>query len=103
MRADLTPGAWTGGNGRPVDGSVPRRWREIEREAAAHRVRGISFIVEPSRRELIEIGRLIDAGVVRPIVESVLPLEKARADEGLFALRAYQPSARRVYQTAALP
>ena len=27
------------------------------REAAAHRVRGISFIVEPSRRELIEIGR----------------------------------------------
>jgi len=34
--------------------------------------------VEPSRRELIEIGRLIDAGVVRPIVESVLPLERAR-------------------------
>jgi NADPH:quinone reductase-like Zn-dependent oxidoreductase len=27
---------------------------------------------------LIEIGRLIDAGVVRPIVESVLPLEQAR-------------------------
>ena len=48
------------------------------REAAAHRVRGISFIVEPSRRELIEIGRLIDAGVARPIVESVLPLERAR-------------------------
>ena len=48
------------------------------REAAAHRVRGISFIVEPSRRELIEIGRLFDAGVARPIVESVLPLERAR-------------------------
>ncbi len=45
------------------------------RKAAAH---GISFIVEPSRRELIEIGRLIDAGVARPIVESVLLLERAR-------------------------
>ena len=67
-----------GGNGRPVDGSLPRRWREIEE--GGRRPPGPRHLVhrgaEPSR--VIEIGRLIDAGVVRPIVESVLPLERAR-------------------------
>ena len=43
------------------------------------------FIVEASRPQLIEIGKLIDAGHVRPIVEAVFPLAKAREafDRGL--------------------
>jgi NADPH:quinone reductase-like Zn-dependent oxidoreductase len=34
------------------------------------------FIVEPSREQLVELAKLIDAGVVRPILSEVLPLEK---------------------------
>ena len=45
-----------------------------EREA-----RGVFFIVEPRRGQLIELARLIDAGTVRPMVEAVLPLAQARA------------------------
>lgn len=51
----------------------------ISREkATAHAVQGIFFIVKPSRWELIEISRLIDGGHVRPNVEAVFPLERAR-------------------------
>ena len=39
---------------------------------------GLFFIVEPSRTQLNELTRLIDSGAVRPIVEAVLPLERAR-------------------------
>lgn len=39
---------------------------------------GLFFVVEPSRTQLNELSRLIDAGVIRPIVEAVLPLEQAR-------------------------
>jgi len=46
--------------------------------AAALGVRGVFFIVEPNRTQLLEIGHLIDAGTLRPIVGAVLPLEKAR-------------------------
>jgi NADPH:quinone reductase-like Zn-dependent oxidoreductase len=35
------------------------------------------FVVRPDRAELIEIGRLIDQGVVRPILEAVYPLSQA--------------------------
>jgi NADPH:quinone reductase-like Zn-dependent oxidoreductase len=41
-------------------------------------VKGIFFIVRPSRWELIEIARLIDTGHVRPNVEAVFPLERGR-------------------------
>jgi NADPH:quinone reductase-like Zn-dependent oxidoreductase len=41
-------------------------------------VRGIYFIVEPSRAQLVEIARLIDAGEVRPVLDVVLPLARAR-------------------------
>ena len=47
-------------------------------KAARYGVRGVDFIVKPSRAQLIEIARLIDAGAVRPIVEATFPLEKAR-------------------------
>ena len=39
---------------------------------------GLFFIVEPRRTQLNELSRLIDAGMIRPIVEAVLPLNQAR-------------------------
>jgi NADPH:quinone reductase-like Zn-dependent oxidoreductase len=39
---------------------------------------GLFFIVEPRRAHLHELSRLIDAGTIRPIVEAVLPLNRAR-------------------------
>jgi NADPH:quinone reductase-like Zn-dependent oxidoreductase len=39
------------------------------------RVRDAFFIVEPNRAQLIEISRLIDAGVIRPVVGAVFPME----------------------------
>jgi NADPH:quinone reductase-like Zn-dependent oxidoreductase len=37
------------------------------------------FVVEPSRDQLVELARLVDAGEVRPAIDSVFPLEDARA------------------------
>ncbi len=45
---------------------------------AGRTARGLFFIVEPRRTQLIELSRLIDAGMIRPIVEAVLPLNQAR-------------------------
>lgn len=42
------------------------------------RVRDAFFIVEPNRAQLIEIARLIDAGVIRPIVGAVFSMEHFR-------------------------
>ncbi|MGE5443788.1 MAG: NADP-dependent oxidoreductase [Ignavibacteriales bacterium] len=47
-------------------------------KAAQYEVRGIDFIVEPSREQLIEIACLIEAGELRPIIEATFPLEEAR-------------------------
>ena len=41
-------------------------------------IKGLYFIVEPNRTQLEEIGRLIDTGRLRVLVDSVLPLEQAR-------------------------
>jgi NADPH:quinone reductase-like Zn-dependent oxidoreductase len=49
-----------------------------EDKAARYGVRGVFFIVEPSRAQLVEIGRLIDSGRIRPVVSNVLPLTQAR-------------------------
>src|SRR6266705_5388346 len=46
-------------------------------EAKAHGVRPVWFVVEPNREQLIQIGALIDAGKVRPIIETILPLSQA--------------------------
>ncbi|HEX7734327.1 MAG TPA: NADP-dependent oxidoreductase [Ktedonobacteraceae bacterium] len=46
-------------------------------EAKAHDVRPVWFIVEPNREQLIQIGALIDAGQIRPIIETILPLSQA--------------------------
>jgi NADPH:quinone reductase-like Zn-dependent oxidoreductase len=47
--------------------------------AAKYGVRGVEFIVEPNRAQLIEIARLIETGALRVIVEATFPLPKARA------------------------
>jgi NADPH:quinone reductase-like Zn-dependent oxidoreductase len=41
-------------------------------------VRFAWFIVEPNREQLIQIGSLIDAGKLRPIIDAVFPLAQAR-------------------------
>lgn len=47
-------------------------------EAARHHAEGEAFMVEPNRDELAEIGRLIDSGRVRVIVQQTLPLHEVR-------------------------
>jgi NADPH:quinone reductase-like Zn-dependent oxidoreductase len=46
--------------------------------AKEHDVRFAWFVVEPNRDELIQIGALIDAGQLRPIIDTVFPLAQAR-------------------------
>jgi NADPH:quinone reductase-like Zn-dependent oxidoreductase len=41
-------------------------------------VRGAFFIVEPNRTQLIELGDLIDKGILRVVVGAVLPLARTR-------------------------
>jgi NADPH:quinone reductase-like Zn-dependent oxidoreductase len=47
-------------------------------QALRPEVRFVWFIVEPSGEQLRQIGSLIDAGLVRPIVDQVFPLAEAR-------------------------
>ncbi|HET7057345.1 MAG TPA: NADP-dependent oxidoreductase [Nitrospiraceae bacterium] len=42
------------------------------------RVRDAFFIVEPNREQLIEISRLIDTGIIRPIVGDVFSMDDVR-------------------------
>jgi NADPH:quinone reductase-like Zn-dependent oxidoreductase len=46
-------------------------------EAAKYGVRAMSFLSQPNGNELRQIGRLIDEGVVKPVVSTVLPLKEA--------------------------
>ena len=46
--------------------------------ALSERVEASYFVVEPSRDQLIELARLVDEGIVRPLVDSVFPLADAR-------------------------
>ena len=45
----------------------------------AQRVRVIYFVVEPDRQQLVELAKLATDGTVRPAIDSVFPLEDARA------------------------
>jgi len=47
-------------------------------KAAQYGVRGVEFIVEPNRAQLIEIAHLIDAGTVRPVVQETFSLRDTR-------------------------
>ena len=49
-----------------------------EEKASKYGVKGFSILVEPNKKELIEIARLVDAGEVRPVVDAVFPLPRAR-------------------------
>ena len=46
-------------------------------QAKAHGVRALFFVVQPNRAELSQIGDLIDAGQVQPVIETVFPLSEA--------------------------
>ena len=72
-----------GPRGRLVSIAVPR---PPERESDDGR-RAIWFIVKQDREQLVEIGGLIDAGQLRPIVAGELPLERGQD--------AYGPTAHR--------
>ena len=47
-------------------------------QAKAQSVRALFFVVQPNRAELSQIGDLIDAGQVQPVIETVFPLSEAR-------------------------
>ena len=49
-----------------------------EDKAAKYDVRAASILVQPNRDQLIQIGQLIDASTIRPIVAAVFPLSDAR-------------------------
>jgi len=49
-----------------------------EDKAEALGVRGVSMLVEPNRTQLVEMSRLIDSGRVRPIINEVFPLGRAK-------------------------
>jgi NADPH:quinone reductase-like Zn-dependent oxidoreductase len=46
---------------------------------ADERTKRAFFIVEPNRPQLLEIGKLLQAGDLRPVVETVLPFSQASA------------------------
>jgi len=53
---------------------------EPSREAAAERgIDAVYFVVEPSREQLVRIGRLVDSGDLRVTIGEVFPLTDARA------------------------
>ena len=43
-----------------------------------HGVRAMIYMVRPNAAELAEIARMIDDGIVKPVVTTVLPLAEAR-------------------------
>jgi NADPH:quinone reductase-like Zn-dependent oxidoreductase len=47
-------------------------------EAAKHGVRSAFFSAQPNSSQLSEIAKLVDAGKLKPVVETVLPLSDAR-------------------------
>jgi len=49
-----------------------------EVDAARYHASGAAFMVEPNRKELAKIGRMIDDGKVRVLVQHALPLEEVR-------------------------
>ena len=52
-------------------------------EAAAHDVRAVFFACQPNGAQLTEIARLIDAGKVRSVVDTIMPLAEARRAQEL--------------------
>ena len=73
-RVDLVFDTAGGDALRAAVGSAPRI------VSVAEEADGVShFIVEPSRPGLVELARRADAGELKPAIDSVFPLEEARA------------------------
>jgi NADPH:quinone reductase-like Zn-dependent oxidoreductase len=51
----------------------------IAEQPAEGTVDSVYFVVEPNREQLIEVARLVDAGELRPAIDSVFPLAEAPA------------------------
>ena len=47
-------------------------------KAAKYGVKGFSILVEPNKNELVEIARLVDTNELKPVVDAVFPLSRAR-------------------------
>jgi NADPH:quinone reductase-like Zn-dependent oxidoreductase len=69
--AVLSPGGVLISIVAPPPDSVARR------RATALGIRGIFFVVAPKQAQLVELGQLLDAGHIRPIVADVYSLERA--------------------------
>jgi NADPH:quinone reductase-like Zn-dependent oxidoreductase len=41
-------------------------------------VHGISFLVQPSRKQLGEISRLVDSGALKPLIQKTFSLKDAK-------------------------
>jgi NADPH:quinone reductase-like Zn-dependent oxidoreductase len=51
----------------------------VAQEPQATGVDAVYFVVEPSHEQLVQITRLVDDGVIRPLIDSVFRLSDARA------------------------
>lgn len=58
-----------------------------EEEAAKHGARTGYVFVQPNSAQLTEIAKLVDAGKVKPVVETILPLAEARKAQELSQTR----------------
>ena len=58
-----------------------------EEEAAKHGARTGYVFVQPNSVQLTEIAKLVDAGKVKPVVETILPLAEARKAQELSQTR----------------
>jgi NADPH:quinone reductase-like Zn-dependent oxidoreductase len=57
---------------------MPHNRIQVREKCWCASMRPVWFVVEPNREQLIQIGALIDAGRIRPIIDTVLPLSQAR-------------------------
>jgi NADPH:quinone reductase-like Zn-dependent oxidoreductase len=51
----------------------------VAEEPQAPDIDAVYFVVEPSSEQLVQIARLVEGGVIRPMIDSVFPLSDARA------------------------
>ncbi len=72
--------------------TLERSWRIVRRggtlvtivgdapseKSKKYGINGVSFVVRPNRTQLVKISHLIDAGIIRPMVEATFPLIEAR-------------------------
>ena len=47
------------------------------RPQSTKRTKAAFFIVEPKRDQLVEVGRLLDAGEIRTVLDTEVPFERA--------------------------